>query len=260
MLQIREMVFETNSSSACSFSVLAYRPDTINIPKICRIDSNGDTDLDWAFHMADVGWSAMFDNTNDLLAFLKEAGVEQILVDGTPFEPDRERANSPKGNREDILGRFFAEDKHNFSEIVAWGSEWEDSDPIWAGDRYKIQQWKKDPNWVVKVYDGDSGKEVDWKDCPISQEEYTDEDIKRFAFWEKEKERRKRLEEEKEEEWKKYRAEYIEKYGIDPDEFDKMADEADENIDPVSDADEYFDKLQDEMIKAYNKKRYGGKQ
>ena len=39
-----------------------------------------------------------------------------------------------------------------------------------------------------------------------------------------------------------------------------MADEADENIDPVSDADEYFDKLQDEMIRAYNKKRYGGKQ
>ena len=83
--------------------------------------------------------------------------------------------------------------------------------------------------------------------------------IKRFALWEKEKERRKRLEEEKEEEWMKYRAEYIEKYGIDPDEFDKMADEADENIDPVSDADEYFDKLQDEMIRAYNKKRYGGK-
>ena len=39
------------------------------------------------------------------------------------------------------------------------------------------------------------------------------------------------------------------KYGIDPDEFDKITEEADSNVEPVSDVDEYFDRLQDEIYK-----------
>ena len=76
-----------------------------------------------------------------------------------------------------------------------------------------------------------------------------------MARWEKEAERRKQLEIEREEEWKKYRIAYMEKYGIDPDEFDKISEEADTEIDPVSNADEYFEKLQEKMIQKAQKKR-----
>ena len=99
------------------------------------------------------------------------------------------------------------------------------------------------------VYGGD-GEENTYKDNPYNDEpEYTEADIKRWESWQKDAERRKQLEIEKEQEWNKYRQEYMAKYGIDPDEFDKITEEADNNVEPVSDADEYFDRLQDEIYK-----------
>ena len=121
-------------------------------------------------------------------------------------------------------------------------------------DKLKIQEYKKNPSYTVLLEEGGTNKKIAWEDSFLSQP-VPQELIDNLAKWEKEAERRKQLEIEREEEWKKYRIAYMEKYGIDPDEFDKISEEADTEIDPVSNADEYFEKLQEKMIQKAQKKR-----
>ena len=250
MIQIRHNLFETNSSSACVFSVVVYRPDTIKIPKVVHINSKGDEPIDRMYHYSD--WVEQYDgNRDNFLAFLKSIGIEEIYLDGKKVEPDIDKMVF-KGDKDLEIGKMFAEENYYFSEWQSWGDELcegNGTDYISFPNRYKIQQFVKDPNYIVKILDGDNGKEIAWEDCPISKEVYTEADIKRWESWQKDAERRKQLEIEKEQEWNKYRQEYMAKYGIDPDEFDKITEEADNNVEPVSDADEYFDRLQDEIYK-----------
>lgn len=250
MIQIRYNLFETNSSSACTLIVVAFKPDSIHIPKTIRIDSRGDEKIDIFYRCSGFADS----DTRDFVAFLYDIGVEEVYVDGEIVDLTDYNANIPI-DKDILVARLFAAECEEFFDYHSWGDEMEDSPTgITLKDKLKIQEYKKNPSYTVLLEEGGTNKEIAWEDSFLSQP-VPQELIDNLAKWEKEAERRKQLEIEREEEWKKYRIAYMEKYGIDPDEFDKISEEADTEIDPVSNADEYFEKLQEKMIQKAQKKR-----
>lgn len=253
MLQIRRCMFETNSSSACVFSVISYRPDAIKIPKTVKIDSRGDSRLDGYYRYVIDGWAVAFDDTNSFFTFLLENGVEEIFVDGAPVTVDKERATGFHSHmaKEDLMASFFAEGYESFSEWESWGSEIEDSP---AGinylDGYRIQQMAKDPNYVVKVFDGDTDEEIPWEECPLAKQEFKPEWIERLKKDAEAQEQRKK-------EWEEYKTAFQEKWGIDLDTFDEIYEESSEQIaeEEYSSDDDYYEALQEKMTQEVLKRK-----
>ena len=91
MIQIRYNLFETNSSSACTLVVVAFKPDSIHIPKTIRIDSRGDEKIDVFYRCSgyDDG------DEKDFVAFLYDIGVEEVYVDGEIVDLTGYNANIP---------------------------------------------------------------------------------------------------------------------------------------------------------------------
>ena len=253
MLQIRRCMFETNSSSACVFSVICYRPDSIKIPKTAKIDSRGDTRLDSLYRYVNDGWSDAFDNANSFFAFLMENGVEEIFVDGAPVTVDRERATGFHSHmtKEDLLARCFAEDYEAFSEWESWGSEIEEGSVcISYLDGYRIQQMAKDTNYVVKVFDGDTDEEIPWEECSLAKQEFKPEWVERLKKDAEAQEQRKK-------EWEEYKTAFQEKWGIDLDTFDEIYEESSEQIveQEYSSDDDYYEALQEKMTQEVLKRK-----
>ena len=255
MLQIRNSMFETNSSSACVFFVTVYSPSSIHIPKTCKFDSTGDSNRDKFFQHIARRWNEDFPEVENFYAFLQHIGVETIIVDGREVKADEGKLVIPN-DKEQVIARCFADDFASFSEYTCWVSGWEEDVPMFYNlDRYRVQQKAKDPNYVVKVFDGQTGEEIDWEDCSLSKEVFSEEQVQTWINDEKKFERWERIKEQKAKEWEKFRLDYIKKYGVDPDTFDDIHREVEYYLEPISDDEEYYERLTEEMIKASRRPR-----
>lgn len=250
MIQVRYNLWETNSSSACTFTVTVYRPDSIKIPKVVHIDSR---DYDDKVNRAYI-FSGRDDEEEQFLAMLGSVGVEEIYVDGKPVSPN---LNAGELKMKELrLAIMFAEDCKTFSEWHSWGDEIGDGpDGINVRDRYYIQQKVKDPNYEVVVCDGDEYVEIPWDECCISKEVYTEEDLKRWEKWDQHVAEIRKQEEEREKEWQEYKTKFLEKYGIDLDTYQDIYDEAITTFDETIKDEDYYEKLQEAMVQTYLKRK-----
>lgn len=249
MIQVRCNLFETNSSSACTFSIYLFREDSITIPKEVHIELNGRNRIDNKYY-----WAVRDGKEEAFLAFLKSIGVSRIYVDGQLVDPDIEKASDFKDDRELTVATCFAEVFEHHSEWESWGDEMEDGpDGISYVDGYKIQQKVKDPAYTVIVLDGRTGEEMPWNECPLSQTVFDPRFIAELESRAEENARR-------EKEWEEYKTKFREKWGIDLDEFEEVYKESSEQIedDYVNKDEAYYDALQEKMTQEMIKRRKRG--
>lgn len=87
MFVIRPNLFETNSSSTSTF---VYNVD-LEIPKVVKINSDGNTMLDIYYNQA-----VKQNEKNNFIAYLKSLGVVDIFIDRIKFTDEVEFIKRPK--------------------------------------------------------------------------------------------------------------------------------------------------------------------
>ena len=175
MIQVRYKMFETNSSSACSLSISIIQIENLEIPSRIDIDTNCHT---WDNTAGSRYLIAKENGTEqDFLDLLANVGVKEIYLDGKPVSANPEN-HTYRNTRDKIdLAICFGE-YMNFSEWSSWGGEIDDyNPPISLANIKKIQEYAKNPDYMIHCTDGEDGNELDWYSLPYSTKRITEEDI-----------------------------------------------------------------------------------
>ena len=158
MIQVRNGMFETNSSSTMTLSVSICQVDELEIPPVVHIESGGfvgDRDLNGCY-----AWAEWNNQIPQFLGLLKYSGVKEIYVDGKPVDADPEDRYVKLLKPEAILAMCFGDFK-NFSEWSGYGGEWDSSQYLTKEQIKTVQTFMKDPRYIIICTDGD-GNEIDW--------------------------------------------------------------------------------------------------
>ena len=153
MLNIRNGIFETNSSSTHSLVVSLIQIDGLEIPSTVDIES-GHFPLDNNVH----GCYTYFKEKGrekQFFGFLLSKGVKQIYVDGIPVKADSEdRDISMSFSPEELLSKCFGLTEY-FFESSAWGGGYDELDTskdFSYSDFVRIERYEKDPRYKVTYY------------------------------------------------------------------------------------------------------------
>ena len=174
MIQARIGAFETNSSTYCSLWVEVAQVEGLDIQPIVKFESSGD----WNDNMWYVYHRAESSNELDrLFGLLKYSGVKEIFVDNKPVEGEF-TDHHPKFMRpECILAACFGTYKR-YSEYEGHGDECDNSKWLKPSQILEIQNYLKDPNYVVFCDDGAerNAKEIEF---PYKNRVITEQELER---------------------------------------------------------------------------------
>lgn len=173
MLQVRYNMFETNSSSTCTLSVMVCQVDNLDIPPVVKIESNGrmwDRNLNGCY-----AWAADQNQEEEFFGLLKYVGVKEIYVDGKQVEGDPDNRHI-KFTKEPIALAMCFGDFKSFSEWMGHGDEWDNSSYLTKEQIKAIQTLSKDPAYIIICTDEDDN-EVSWSSLRYAKMVITDEEI-----------------------------------------------------------------------------------
>ena len=193
MLSIRYGVFETNSSSECTFAVHVIQTDGLEIPHTVHIETINDpweNSINGCYAMAKRN-----NQTNEFLYLLQSVGVQEIYVDGKLVSPIMEFGNISYGDKKAILAKCFGIFL-SFSEWQGHGGEWDNTHYLDIEEIKTIQKYYSNPDFLILCYEydeNDNPNEVYWTDTRFAHMEISDKDLQEFRKrkaerekWEKE--------------------------------------------------------------------------
>lgn len=168
MINIRNGLFETNSSSSHSLVVSLIQIDGLEITPIVNIES-GHAPWDINIH----GCYTYFKEKGrekQFFGFLLFNGVKQIFVDGKPVGADSEdRDITMSFSPEELLSRCFGLTEY-FYEGSAWGDGYDELDTskdFSYSDFVRVERYEKDPRYKITYYN--------MYDAECSKEEFVEE-------------------------------------------------------------------------------------
>ena len=176
MIQVRYNMFETNSSSTCSFIVHVIQTDHLDIPAKVEIESSNEwwkQDINGCYSNAQH-----HEQEKEFVNFLASKGVKEIYVDGKLQEIDPENDKITFRDPDEVLAICFGE-YFGYSEWFGHDGEAGESTHLTKKQIKKIQDYSKKPDFSIVCYDGEDGPQIPWESHKYSKWVITEEDIEK---------------------------------------------------------------------------------